>query len=202
MRAQFAADAPGLSRDLTNERFLEIVFGDQWPRALIAGFTGDPQVGSDANWTAFPARMLPPPDRQAALNMYFCPSLARGTRRSLGDFISFHVLVVDDYGTKVPEGVVEDVLGTGPDYVLETSPGNCQAGWLLEAPIADLAVVRGLLRQLKVRIGKADNITDPMTWRRLPVVTNGKPKNRGWRVRVRTLGDGFGAFGAFGGMCT
>lgn len=150
MRAN-PADTRAVSGDrdrLSNERFLELVFGDQWQRALITGFEGDPQVGSDANWSAFPARMLPAADRQAQLNMYFCPSLARGTRRALGDFISFHVVVVDDYGTKIPRGAPEDVFGTSPDYVLETSPGNCQAGWLVE-PITDLAVTRGLLRQLK-----------------------------------------------------
>ena len=44
---------------VTNEMFLRYLFGDQWPRALIAGFAGDPRVPEDVNWTAYPATRLP-----------------------------------------------------------------------------------------------------------------------------------------------
>jgi hypothetical protein len=170
------------STDITNEIFLSGIFGDQWPRALIAGFTGDPQLTSEANWTAFPAHMLPKPEIQRRLNMYFCPSLVRRTRRVLSEFVSFHVIVVDDYGTKVVPGVPERVLGRLPSYVLETSPGNYQAGWFVE-PVSDLAWVRGMLKRLRAEIGgKGDNLADPLIWRRMPVGTNGKPQHRGWQT--------------------
>jgi len=159
---------------ISNEMFLRHMFGDQWRRALIAGFAGDPRKAEDANWTAYPATMLPSEARQRELNMYFCPSLVRGTRRVVSGFISLHVLVIDDYGTKVPVGVPERVLGLGATYILETSPGNYQAGWLLDPPLTDLAWTKGMLALLRFAIGAGDNLTDPVTWRRLPVGVNGK----------------------------
>ena len=173
------------SADITNEAFLEGIFKDQWEHALVAGFAGDPQAASEANWTAFPARMLPSVTAQQRLNLYFCPSLVRGTRRVLGEFVSFHVIVVDDYGTKVVPGVPEKILGRRPNYVLETSLGNYQAGWIVE-PITDLAWLRGALKQLKDAIGDGDNLADPMIWRRLPVGVNGKPQHRNWQLNLAT----------------
>ena len=159
---------------VTNEIFLQYLFKDQWRRALIAGFAGDPRKAEDANWTAYPASMLPSSERQRQLNMYFCPSLVRGTRRVISGFVSLNVLVVDDYGTKVPAGVPEQILGMRPTYVLETSPGNYQAGWQLDPPLTDLAWTKGMLTRLRDAIGAGDNLTDPVIWRRLPVGINGK----------------------------
>lgn len=172
----------------TNEQFLQAIFEDQWRRALICGFRGDPRAAGDAQWTAFPASMLPSREVQRHLNLYFCPSLVRARRRVLHEFESFHVLVVDDYGTKIAAGVPEAVLGTSPSYLIETSPGNHQAGWLMVEPVRDLGWVRGMLRDLRQAIGAADNLTDPVIWRRLPVGTNGKPANRGWKLRLRLPG--------------
>lgn len=172
--------------DITNEIFLRIIFGDQWQRALIAGFPGNPET--HANWQAYRASMLPSAARQRELNMYFCPSLVRGTRRWISEFMSFHVIVVDDYGTKVPVGQAELVLGTRPSYVIETSPGNYQAGWLME-PVLDLGWVKGMLKELRIRIGAGDNLADPVIWRRMPVGINGKVKYQGrdgrpWRTEL------------------
>jgi hypothetical protein len=175
--------------EITNELFLQTIFGDQWEDALIAGFPGDPRVASEAHWTAYPAHRLPGPAEQARLNMYFCPSLVRRTRRVLGEFVSFHVIVVDDYGTKVEAGTPEAILGTGPNYMLETSPGNYQAGWFVKPPITDLAWLRGILKQLRGLIGgDADNLADPMIWRRLPVGTNGKCRSETWRTDLAPEG--------------
>lgn len=159
---------------VSNEQFLRSAFGNQWKRALIAAFPGDPENPQEANWTAYPATMLPSAARQSRLNTYFCPSLVRGTRRALHEFASFHVVVIDDYGTKVARGKPEAILGDA-SYILETSPDNFQAGWFIE-PRADLAWVRGFLQQLKAALGAGDNLTDPMVWRRLPVGINGKKK--------------------------
>ena len=183
---------PG-NNGVSNEQFLQQIFGDQWQRALIAGFAGDPRSAAEANWTAFPAHRLPGLDVQARLNMYFCPSLVRRTRRVLAEFVSFHVIVVDDYGTKVPIGRAEKVLGTKPAYVIETSPGNYQAGWACEA-ITDLAFVRALLKKLHALI-EADNLADPMIWRRLPVGINGKPSAKGWATDLVVPRDWLGGAG-------
>ena len=168
---------------MTNQQFLEIIFGDQWRRALITGFRGDPDKPRDAWWAAYPAEMLPGAEIERDLNMYFCPSLTRGTKRWLTHFESFHVIVVDDYGTKITPGVPERVLGRRPSYVIETSPGNYQAGWLTD-PVTDVAWLRRMLKGLRERLGAGDNLADPMAWRRLPVGMNGKPRHDGWRVTL------------------
>jgi putative DNA primase/helicase len=173
----------------SNERFLRAVFGDQsWRLALIAGFVGDPENPTQADWTAHPAAKLPEAALQRQMNTYFCPSLVRGTRRVVDQFVSLHVIVVDDYGTKVFPGLPEKFLGRPASYIAETSPGNFQAGWYTE-PLTDLAWVKGMLRQLRKALGAGDNLTDPVAWRRLPVGVNGKAKYRGimgapWQVLV------------------
>lgn len=179
-------DAPTLS--LSNKHFLKAAFGPAlWKRALICGFAGNPEDPADANWMAYPATMLPGRLRERSLNMYFCPSLVRGTRRHIGAWTSLHVIVVDDYGTKVRAGDPEKVLGPAR-YVVETSPGNYQAGWFTE-PLTDLGYVKGMLTQLRQILGAGDNLTDPVAWRRLPVGINGKPKYRSqtgapWRIEA------------------
>lgn len=160
-----------------NAKFLKAIFGDDWSRALVAWFPGDPENLNDADWTAHLATSLPNEAQQQDLNTYFCPSLVTGNRRVLGDFVSFHVIVVDDIGTKVALNQAVTVLGP-PCYLIETSPKNYQAGWRTE-PISDLAWVRGMLRGLRTKLGAGDNLTDPMVWRRLPVGINGKAKYRG-----------------------
>ena len=167
-------DAPTTS--VSNKQFLKSAFGPAWKRALIAGFAGNPEDPAEANWTAYPARMLPGPARERDLNMYFCPSLVCGTRRHVGAFISLHVIVIDDYGIKVAVGAPQKLLGPA-SYIIETSPGNYQAGWCIE-PLSDLAWVKGMLTRLRQVLGAGDNLTDPVAWRRLPVGINGKPKYR------------------------
>lgn len=173
---------------ITNEMFLEEIFGDRWKNALIAAFPGDPEV--DADWRAYRAGWLPPAEQQARLNTYFCPSLVQRSLRQLNEFVSFHVIVVDDYGTKIDAGKPELVLGTSPSYLIETSLGNYQAGWKLSRPVGDLGWVRGVLGKLKEELGAGDNLRDPMVWRRLPVGINGKAKHRdavsgqAWQVRA------------------
>jgi len=158
---------------------------------LIAAFIGDPE--KEAYWRAYRAGMLPEQRVQRLCNTYFCPSLTVGMRRGTSDFLSFHVIVVDDYGTKVKVGHPEEVLGTNPHYVIETSPGNYQAGWLME-PERDLTLVKGMLRKLRAAIGAGDNLTDPMAWRRLPVGVNGKAKYQRkdgapWQIELASGGQ-------------
>lgn len=173
---------------LGNMMFLANVFGEAWPRALVAGFPGDPENPANVDWTAYPAKQVWEMGLCHKLNWYFCPSLVRGRRRVLSEFVSFHVIVVDDYGTKIAVGEPERVLGCRPNYVIESSLGNYQAGWFIE-PQSDLAWVRGMLKKLREKLGAGDNLTDPMAWRRLPVGINGKEKYRSkagkaWQVEL------------------
>jgi hypothetical protein len=79
--------------------------------------------------------------------------------------------MLDDVGTKVPL----DRLELEPSWLLETSPGNFQAGYLLDRPISDSKVVDALMKSVI-----AANLCDPgaggptARLARLPVGVNGK----------------------------
>jgi predicted P-loop ATPase len=170
---------------ILNEQFLRAVFGDRWPEALVSYFAGDPQTKPD--WRSYPAGTVLKvmgPD----LNNYYDVSLPRpGGGRGGGDFGELYVIVLDDYGVKVDKDKVEQLLGLPPSYVIETSPGNYHAGWLVE-PLSDRAWVVGLLRSLYRALGAGDNLVKPTTLVRLPVGTNGKASlglgPGGWKVRL------------------
>jgi putative DNA primase/helicase len=167
-----------------------MLFEDQWGDVLVTSFLRDP---SDPNaprqdWNAWPARDVLNNPHFDEGNTYFCPSLlVPGTRdRQLDNFRSLNVIVIDDVGTKVDLAEVTSLLRTGPTYLIETSPGNHQAGWKLNPAETDLAWVKGMLHQLDQALGgKADNLTNPVAWRRLPVGWNTKAAlgPNGWRVR-------------------
>lgn len=74
--------------------------------------------------------------------MYFNASTCfpdeEGTLRHKRDlFSAFHVLVLDDVGTKVPLASLPPMLRDNPTYVIESSEGNFQYGYVLEEPITD-----------------------------------------------------------------
>jgi len=91
----------------------------------------------------------PHPDFDAAVvadAWYFCgttsvavpDSRARITRKD-SDLHRTFVIVADDVGTKIDDSLVASSLPS-PSYVLETSRGNFQLGWILEEPVsADIA---------------------------------------------------------------
>jgi len=81
--------------------------------------------------------------------------------------------MLDDLGTKIP---FERLNGFEPSWVIETSPGNFQAGIILAEPIT--AEQASQLHKAIVNKGLCDpGASGPATrWVRLPVGINGKPK--------------------------
>lgn len=134
--------AHGHGIDISNEEFLRAVFGDDLQLAHVTAFSESPDK-LDPNdreqsarcwaggWYSQKKRSLKP-----ELNTYFTISIfepfaddsgcKRAKRRK-----SLHrvtcCIVVDDVGTKVPR----DVVTLAPSWQLETSPGNCQVGYIL-----------------------------------------------------------------------
>lgn len=170
----------------SNEEFLKGVFGEEWPRAHVTGFVEDPYDLDSLNlrhyWGGGPAekrlvRCLP------GYNNYFTISLFR-----LGDDYSPHrrkdlhdatyVITIDDVHDKVP---VENLKALpSPSYILETSPGNEQWGYILTTPETNPARVDALLNGL-VAAGIAQDNKDPgmkgvTRYVRLPVGSNTKKK--------------------------
>ena len=171
---------------IPNEQFLAGVFGDHWPEALVTYFPGDPKPSNPlCNWQSYPAGQVLRA-MHAGLNNYYDVSLpVAGGARTGADFGALYAIVLDDCGTKVDIDKAIALLGRDPNYVIETSPGNYQAGWFVE-PIADRAWAMGLLRGLYRALGQTgDNLVKPVTLVRLPVGTNGKASlARNFAVRL------------------
>ena len=92
-------------------------------------------------------------------------------------FDRLHVVVLDDIGTKVnAEDLPEDLE---PTYIIETSEGNFQYGYVLKDPIEELAQAE-LLIQLVYESGYSDGGGKmPNKLVRLPAGINGKQGEKG-----------------------
>jgi len=163
----------------SNAAFVAAVFRDlpEGAVAAVCSKRGDPERGG---WPAVAAGRVDE-QCQPTRNNYFCiASLRRGDDGSLkarkGSFAALHAIVLDDVGTKVP---AERFAGFEFSWVIETSPGNHQAGVVLDPPVTDLTVAERLINAL---VGKG--LCDPgargaVRWARLPFGVNGKRKHRG-----------------------
>lgn len=115
-------------------------------------------------------------------NLYFTISTFtqegdRATRRK-ANFLACHCIVADDVVEKIPEAQAR--LLPPPSWILQTSPGSQQWGWILEEPETDRARVENLLDGLVAR-GLAPDGTDPgmrgvTRYVRLPAGVNTKAK--------------------------
>lgn len=162
--------------EVTNSVFLEAIFGpvtaDANAKPLVCGKTGDPSRGA---WDAQP---YPSDTGNAELNWYATPALfvpdGHGIYRAQKKFAtSVHCVVLDDVGTKIP---MAKLGNCPPTWLLETSPGNHQAGYVFEEPLKDMAQANAL-KAYMIEAGLCDpGASGAATrWFRLPVGINGKP---------------------------
>lgn len=120
------------TKSLSNQEFLRAIFGQDWKAAHVANFRGDPG-GQNARWNSshIGERTLP------AGNQYFAISLFKPVHgrivRTKDSFIACHVIVVDDVGEKIPIEQLLQLLPL-PSYILETSRGSFQYGYILKEP--------------------------------------------------------------------
>lgn len=167
--------------------------------ALVCSKAGDPTTGP---WVAKPATQVETAC-SAYLNNYFnCASVrpnADGTFSARKDNAeAYHCLVLDDIGTKVALALLRDFKAS---WVLETSPGNFQVGYILAVPLTNAAEVTQL-QNLVIEAGLCDpGANGMMRWMRLPNGINGKEKYRSasgqpfqcvlkkWRPEVRYTVD-------------
>jgi hypothetical protein len=160
---------------VSNDEFLSAIFGNTFTTAhpLVCKKTGDPDLGG---WGA---NKWPCNTNAPDLNWYALPSLYQpdntGRYRAQKELaVSVHAVMVDDVGTKVS---AEHFTNCPPSWAIETSPGNCQFGYILIEPITDLGVADKLKEKL-IEAGLCDSgATGGATrWMRLPVAINGRPK--------------------------
>lgn len=137
---------------------------------------GDP---NDGGWRAEPVIDLDaqcPPDRN---NYFNCSSFVLDDDNTIQarkeKFSAYHVLVLDDVGTKIDPA---KLAGFIPTWEIETSPGNSQIGIRLATPLRDPAQVKKL-QDAVVAAGLSDPGASGLArWVRLPGAINGKAKYR------------------------
>lgn len=177
--------------ETTNQAFLEAIFGPCDPaadvRPLLCAKHGDPD-NKKAGWSPQPWGATPPENPD--LNWYVQPSTfasVNGTwRAQKAAAVAVHAVMLDDVGTKVP---MARLTACRPSWLLETSPGNFQAGYIFSTPIDDRKQADALKAALiDADLCDAGASGGTARWMRLPVGINGKAKHaqdgQPWRCRL------------------
>ena len=189
---------------VSNDEFLTAIFGNTFTMAhpLVCKKNGDPDV---SGWIA---NKWPCNTNAPDLNWYTLPSVYKpddtGRYRAKKELaVAVHAVMVDDVGTKVS---AEHFVTCPPSWAIETSPGNCQYGYILIEPITDFGVTDKLKEKL-IAAGLCDSGATGGTarWMRMPVAINGRPKYGSpspkcrlaqWRPELKyTVEDLYSAFG-------
>ena len=141
----------------TNVEFMEFVFGSE-TRIWSTNFCPSPTNAASRHWNG---RFSTLPEIKAKdesqSNTYFCTatffeSETENWRRRTEYFKAMHVVVIDDVGTKGQplKSVVEK---SSPTYVIETSEGNYQVGYVLSEPCMDIHTATYLANCMNGEIG-------------------------------------------------
>ncbi len=162
-----------------NGEFLRAMFGALVEaRPVVVSFEGNPAsvpakvwFGTPWNGTLDLSRSLPINANNYFSLAAFRPDEAGQYRRQKARFEALYAVMLDDVGTKV----ALERLTLRPSWLLETSPGNHQAGYLLSEPLADGSVADRLMNAI-VAAGLCDPGANGPRARlaRLPVAMNGK----------------------------
>ena len=192
---QIETDISDKTDPASNGDFLQTIFGDcpinEYP--MLISFKGNPTTIDKSKWFGRPWRNTSALTLPDDANNYFSlarfkPNDAGEYRRKKSQFHSLYAVMLDDVGTKVPL----DRLTLSPSWLLETSPGNHQVGYILAEPITNSKTADQLMNAI-VNAGLCDPGANGPTARlaRLPVAVNGKHeplfhcKLRGWEPKKR-----------------
>ena len=133
-----------------NSDFLAAVFRDLLPgeRPMVVGVPG--AINAQTNWppgTAWTSDC----DTSTVRNWYFTLSTYMpknvGYRRKKDQFWRAHGVYLDDIGTN-KTAPLKRLTACPPSYLIETSAGSYQAGYLFDTPVDDLAQVDALQESL------------------------------------------------------
>lgn len=167
-----------LAPAVTNAAFVAALFTGlpEGSSVAVCAKRGNPEVGG---WVPQRAGNV---DAQCTsdTNNFVCGSAFHaaeddGFRVIKDRFAACSALMLDDLGSKIP---LEHLADFTPTYLIETSPGNFQAGIVFKEPITDGEQVTRLHNAI-IQAGLCDpGANSPMTrWMRLPIGINGKPKH-------------------------
>jgi putative DNA primase/helicase len=163
---------------LTNDGFLRTLFQNLTDNItpLVVSFNGNPGAAPPRSWKGQAwqdgVTTLPPDANNYFSLATFRPDETGQYRRRKSQFVALHAIMLDDIGTKV----ALECLRLPPTWLLETSQGNHQAGYMLATPIADSRLADRLMNII-IAAGLCDRGANGPCARlaRLPVAINGKP---------------------------
>lgn len=173
-------DKTGKTDLVSNGEFLRAVFGDNLADVcpVVVSFAGNPTSAPGKVWFGSPwpgntdlTEYLPSDANNYFSLAVFKPDEAGHYRRQKARFHALHSVMLDDVGSKV----ATERLTLPPSWMLETSPGNHQAGYLLREPLTDGLATDKLMNAI-VAAGLCDPGANGPRARlaRLPVAVNGK----------------------------
>lgn len=149
---------------VSNEEFLTVVFGEDAPFTHVTSFMHDPaNIPADQHLKAWMGNWFSRYTIQPGSNQYFTISIFKPdengkARRRKALYLRTPCIVLDDVKEKL--SVDEASKLPQPSWVLETSPGSEQWGYILDTPCNDRAKVENLLDGL-VANGLAPDGKDP-----------------------------------------
>lgn len=180
--------------DITNEEILNTLFAGmpEDERVILCTVAGDPSTVE--RWPGVPWRregrvpLLSNRNNYASVSA-FGKDENGAWRRKKDQFRGMYCIMIDDIGTKIDARALPRELS--PTLLVESSPGNFQAVFRLDAPIMDMYMADDLIKRMieVLAPGGVDpgmaGVTRVM---RLPVGINGKPKyirdGEIWKCRV------------------
>lgn len=161
----------------SNGEFLVALFPSvrEGERPVVCSKWGDPTAVK--SWTAVDAEKIGQTCPPTANNYFNCSTFrpepdgsVRATKASLAQY---HVLMLDDVGTKVPLDAIGDIT---PTYIVETSPRNFQYGIRLAVPLGDEDSVTAFQKSVGAAGLSDKGAMGLARWARLPFAVNGKEK--------------------------
>ena len=164
---------------VSNDEFLAAIFSDPEPATFLwcAAVPGDPKQADGKFWAGGPVKPRALLRLDGTRNTYFNLATVKEyngkVARKDGNFDALWVVVLDDVGTK-GHSLPADVE---PTYLLETSPGNYQAGFKLATPCSNLGVAQAVYKALITKELSDPGFGGPQSrYARLPVGVNHKEK--------------------------
>lgn len=172
------ASAPRKPEDVTVAQFLDVIThgrrDETWLTYVPNIASTAPSVWFGGRWDWFDAA-----GDHAEHNTYYSLGLIQGGQRTLSNWACGTLIVLDDVSEKGADvDTVRAVLGD-PTFVIQTSKGSQQVGYVLTAPVTDLTIMSRLQRALTLKFYPAQK--DPgheraIQYLRLPCGVNNKPK--------------------------
>lgn len=162
---------------VSNNEFLRALFADlpDEARPMIVSFAGNPSTVKPGAWRgqswAQSGSILSDAHNNYFSLSAFLPSDDGAYKRKKSQFFGCYCIMLDDIGTKVEK----DAITLEPSWIIETSQGNYQAGYILSSPIQEIEKANQLMDAV-VAAGLCDPGAKGPSARlaRLPVAINGK----------------------------